>query len=294
MRLLVDEHGLAWDEAWAITRGTFSYTNHTLMPEALETWPVAADRAAAAAPPADHLRDQRRFLDELRAAGPTIGDPLLADVSLIDESWRPAGAHGPPGLPGRHKVNGVSALHGELMKQTVFADLPGCFPDRITDNHQRRHAAPLAARGQSRASPSLITETHRAAGAGSPTSSGSSDLRPRPSDPGFRHASPRSSGATRSGWRPSSRSGTGSALDPTALFDVQIKRIHEYKRQLLNMLQRSRPTPTSSTAPADRLRRPGSIFAGKAAPAYALAKLIIKLINDVARWSTPTRWSATG
>ena len=133
MRILVDVHGLPWDEAWRITVGTFSYTNHTLLPEALESWPVAAVRARAAAAYADHLPHQRRASRSRarRRAGDSARS--AASVSLIDEHGGRSVRMGHLAFVGSHRVNGVSALHTELMRKTVFRDLHALYPDRIVN-----------------------------------------------------------------------------------------------------------------------------------------------------------------
>lgn len=287
MRLLVDEHRLPWDEAWAITRGTIHYTNHTLMPEALERWPVALLERLLPR----HMRliyeINARVLGELRAS-PDVGDPFLADVSAIDEGRAGGGGRavrmGHLAYFGARKVNGVSALHGELMKQTVFRPLHHHLPDRIlavTNGVTPRRwllgcnpglaALATEALGDER----WIGDLERLEG-----------LAAHAGDPAFRDRFAAAKRANKERLAAFVRRRHGVALDPEALFDVQIKRIHEYKRQLLNVLEAAalyaglrEGEEAAAAAGPPRVR----IFAGKAAPSYARAKLVIKLANDVAR-----------
>ena len=151
MRLLLDEHGLTWDAAWTITRQAVSYTNHTLMPEALETWPVRMFEALLPRHLEIIYEINHRFLNEVKARFP--GDEaLLRRVSLIDEGGNLGGERrvrmAALSIVASHRVNGVAALHSELMVQTIFADYAAHLPGALPQRHQRRDAAPLAAAGQ--------------------------------------------------------------------------------------------------------------------------------------------------
>ncbi len=280
MRLLVDEHGHPWEEAWAITRGTIHYTNHTLMPEALERWSVGLVERLLPRHLEIVYEINEHVLKGLRAR-PQNGDPHLADVSMIDESFGRWVRMGHLAFLGARKVNGVSALHGELMKQTVFRPLHRLFPDRITaitngvtPRRWLLECNPgLASLVTERlGSQAWVTDLERL-----------ERLALAAEDPGFRHCFAEVKRRNKERLAAFVRRRHGLALDPEALFDVQIKRIHEYKRQLLNALE-------AVATYADLLDGNGmdapprvKIFAGKAAPSYWRAKLIIKLINDVAR-----------
>ncbi|SFI26445.1 starch phosphorylase [Bosea sp. OK403] len=278
MRLLVDEHGLAWEDAWTITNGTISYTNHTLLPEALETWPVALMERLLPRHMQIIFGINARFLDGVRrSAG---GDKVeLSTISLIDESHgrRVRMAH--LAFVGSHTVNGVSALHSRLMQETVFAPLHAIFPDRITNVTNgitpRRwllSANPgLTKLLQDVCGPGVsddITQIHKLA-----AHAGETALHERLVE--IRRQNKLKLAQM-------IRHETGVVVDPAALFDVQIKRIHEYKRQLLNILETIalydaiRSEPYRDWAPRVK------IFAGKAASNYGTAKAIINLINDVA------------
>ncbi|MEK0085366.1 glycogen/starch/alpha-glucan phosphorylase [Benzoatithermus flavus] len=279
MRLLIDEHGLGWDEAWAITRGTIHYTNHTLMPEALERWPVPLVERLLPR----HLQlvyeINAHVLSELRAR-PDNPDPHLAEVSIIDEGYGRSVRMGHLAFLGARRVNGVSALHGELMKETVFRPLHRYFPDRITaitngvtprrwllDCNPELARLISEALGETR----WLTALERLEG-----------LVPLAADAAFRERFAAIKRANKARIAAFVARRHDLVLPPEALLDLQIKRIHEYKRQLLNILE-------AVAAYAEMLDRPDmdyrprvKIFAGKAAPSYLRAKLIIKLVNDVA------------
>lgn len=279
MRLLVDEHGLAWEQAWAITRGTIHYTNHTLMPEALERWPVALIERLLPRHLQIVYEINNRILSELRAR-PDNDDPHLAEVSIIDEGYGRFVRMGHLAFLGARKVNGVSALHGELMKQTVFKPLHRFFPDRITaitngvtprrwllDSNPELAGLITEALGDRR----WIADLERLEA-----------LVPLAEDASFRERFAAIKRANKARITTFVARRHDLVLPIASLFDVQIKRIHEYKRQLLNILE-------AVASYAELLDRPDAdfpprvkIFAGKAAPSYLRAKLIIKLINDVA------------
>jgi len=277
MRVLVDLEKVDWDAAWAACTGVFAYTNHTLLPEALETWPV--DLLEATLP--RHLQIvyeiNRRFLENVTARFPGEDD-LLARVSLIDETGgrRVRMAH--LAFVASHRVNGVARLHTELMRAGIFADLDRVLPGRIVN--QTNGITPR--RWLLSANPPLAGLATRTVGEGWPT-----DLErlralvPAADDPDFRAAFRDAKRHNKARLAALIAKRGGRAVDPDSLFDVQVKRIHEYKRQLLNVLQ----VIWRWQAIVDgRLTDPQPrtvIFAGKAAPAYTLAKLIVRLIVRV-------------
>ena len=278
MRLLVDEHRLGWEEAWRITTGTLSYTNHTLLPEALETWPVGLMERLL--PRHMQIINQVNWLHLESLARRGIAEATLREVSLIDESHGRRVRMGHLAFLGSHKVNGVSALHTDLMRQTVFADLHGLYPDRITNKTNGitfRRWLYQANPGLTR----LLVETLGERVLDDPAAL--RGLERHADDPTFQA---RFAGERRTNKEALARliaERIEVTVDPASLFDTQIKRIHEYKRQLLNILetvalyQAIRLDPGAAWTPRVK------IFAGKAAASYHQAKLIIKLANDVAK-----------
>lgn len=278
MRILVDVHHLEWDEAWAITRRTFSYTNHTLMPEALETWPVAMFESLLPRHLQIIYEINQRFLDDVRRRYPGDGG-LLRRVSLIDEEngKRVRMAH--LAVVGSHKVNGVARIHTELMKQTIFGDFHRLYPDRIVN--MTNGITPR--RWLNQANPRLSALiTSRIGDGWLKDLSQLQLLLPLAEEEKFRAEFAAVKRANKEQFVALMQSNLGITLDPASLFDVQIKRVHEYKRQLLNLLHvvtlynRIRKCAVEDLVPRT------VIFSGKAAPGYAMAKLIIKLINEVA------------
>jgi glycogen phosphorylase len=282
MRLLLDEHGLAWDAAWAVVRQATHYTNHTLMPEALETWSVALLEELLPRHLQILYEINRRFLDEVRAKCP--GDEaLVRRVSLIDEG----GEHGERrarmaslAILASQRVNGVSALHSELMVQTIFADYARLWPERfcnVTNGVTPR-------RWLAQANPGLAALLDREIGTGWRSDLGGLKALAAKAD-GQRLGQALAKVKLANKQRLAERIAreTGVRVDPASLFDVQIKRIHEYKRQLLNVLHVvARWQAIVADPQADWTPRT-VIFAGKAASAYHAAKLTIQLIHDVAR-----------
>jgi glycogen phosphorylase len=279
MRLLIDEHGIDWETAWSITRGTIHYTNHTLMPEALERWPVQLMERLLPRQMQLIYEINAYILTELRSR-PQMDDPFLSDVSLIDESYGRFVRMGHLAFLGARKVNGVSALHGELMKQTVFRKLHRLFPDRITaitngvtprrwvlDSNPELAELISETLGHRR----WIVDLERL-----------EELVPRASDAGFRARFAAIKQANKEHLAGFIARRHELALPTDALFDIQIKRIHEYKRQLLNILEAVATYADLVDGASDHGLARVKIFAGKAAPSYQRAKLIIKLINDVA------------
>ena len=280
MRLLVDVHGIGWDAAWAITREVFSYTNHTLLPEALETWPVPlVERLLPRHMQIVYLLNAGH-LEAVRAAGGADEAGRLASVSLIDEEHDRRVRMGHLAFLGSRRVNGVSALHTDLMRRSVFRDLDRVLPGRIVNKTN----GVTFRRWLHRANPRLTALLVEALGdrvLREPEALGA--LAPRADDAGFRDRFRAQRREAKLALADHVASQLGTAVDPDALFDVQVKRVHEYKRQLLNVLQTValydaiRAQPTRSWAPTVK------ILAGKAAAGYHRAKLVIRLAHDVAR-----------
>ncbi|VXC68184.1 glycogen/starch/alpha-glucan phosphorylase [Sphingomonas sp. 8AM] len=279
MRLLLDEHGLSFDEAWEITQATFGYTNHTLLPEALESWPL---------PLFERLLPRHMQLvyainaKLLRAARKAEGmdDRAIAAISLIDEGGERRVRMANLAFAGSHSVNGVAALHTGLMKTTVFSDLHRLYPERI--NNKTNGITPR--RWLQECNPGLTSLIREAIGDGFMDDAGKlTALAPFAEDTSFRERFAAVKRANKAVLSDYLRTEMGVRLDPSAIFDVQIKRIHEYKRQLLNIIEtvalydQIRSHPERDWTPRVKL------FAGKAASSYHQAKLIIKLAGDVAR-----------
>ncbi len=279
MRLLVDVHDLDWDRAWDITRRTLAYTNHTLLPEALEAWPLALFGAVLPRHLEIVYEINRRFLDRVHAAFPGDG-ARAARMSLIDEGGERRVRMAHLAVVGSHAVNGVAALHTDLLRKTVLRDFYDLEPDKIlnvTNGVTPRRwlllsNPPLAELIRSRIGERWITHPEEELGA----------LEAAADDSAFRDAW---RGVQRQNKRDLAeliRARSGVLVDPESLFDVQVKRIHEYKRQHLNLLHvvtlyhRLRESPTMEFVPRT------VVFGGKAAPGYYLAKKIIELIHGVA------------
>ena len=282
MRLLVDEHGVPWDAAWAMTQRIFSYTNHTLMHEALETWPV--EMMGRVLP--RHLQ----IIFDLNAAFlKQITDikgqdmELVRRVSLVDEGGERRVRMAYLAVLASHSVNGVSALHSELMKQSIFADFAKLWPARF--NNKTNGVTPR--RWLAQANPWLTQLLDGRIGRGWRRDLNQLQaLRHMADQPVFVEAfavAKRHNKERLSNWLASHHPQMGLKLDPDAMFDVQVKRMHEYKRQLLNLLHvitryhRILDNPGAARVPRV------VVFSGKAASAYHMAKQIIHLINDVAR-----------
>jgi len=278
MRLLVDVHDVEWEEAWDIAQKTFSYTNHTLLPEALETWPVPLMERLLPRHMQIIYMINALHLDKVRAAHPD--DPgLLEAVSLIGENHGRRVRMGSLSFLTAHKVNGVSALHTELMKETVFGPFHKLYPDKIvnkTNGITFRRWLMEANPGLTR----LLVEVVGPKVLDDPAAM--SDFVRYADDTTVqeRFAAIRRERKTALGRIISER--LGIRTNPDALFDVQIKRMHEYKRQLLNILQTIALYDAMRAEPMRNWTPRVKIFSGKAAASYHRAKLIIKLINDVA------------
>ena len=278
MRLLIDERGLDWDEAWAITVATMAYTNHTLLPEALETWPLSMFEQFLPRHLEIIYEINRRFLDEVRVRFPGDADRLRR-MSLIGEDDGKCIRMAHLATVGSHAINGVAALHSELLKDTVLKDFYELWPERFsnkTNGVTPRRFVGLANPGLRKLLDETIgtgwlTDLYRLRA-----------LEPLADDPAFQRK-----------WRAVKRENkarlsryveaqTGIELNPDWMFDVQVKRIHEYKRQHLNVLhiidlyRRLKDNPSLQIPPR------AWVFGGKAAPGYYMAKLMIKLITSVA------------
>ena len=278
MRLLIDQHGLVFDEAWDITRATIGYTNHTLLPEALESWPLPLFERLLPRHMQIVYAINAKVLREARKAG--LDDPAIAAISLIDEHGERRVRMANLAFVGAHSVNGVAALHTDLMKQTVFANLHQLYPDRI--NNKTNGVTPRRWLHQS--NPRLTGLVREAIGDGFFAEAEQlANLSAFAKDAAFGERVDEIKRANKVDLSNTLREITGIRLDPDALFDVQIKRIHEYKRQLLNLIEtvalydQIRSHPERDWVPRVK------IFGGKAAPTYHNAKLIIKLANDIAK-----------
>ena len=274
MRLLVDEHGLAWREAWPLTRGSIAYTNHTLLPEALESWPVPLLERLLPR----HMQIIRRLDDDLREV---LADQDIdqGEVALIDHAHGHRVRMGHLAFYGARKVNGVSALHTELMKRTVFKELNRAFPGRITNKTN----GITARRWLRQCNPDLSDLVSEAIGTGWLTDLEQLEaIAPLAEDGAFRERFARAKRANKERLAALIAERTGIAVDPAAMFDVHIKRIHEYKRQLLNILEAIATYQAIRAQPEAEWTPRVKIFGGKAAASYRQAKLIIKLINDAA------------
>jgi len=279
MRLLVDDHGIGWDAAWAQCRRIFSYTNHTLMPEALETWPLAVMQAVLPRHMRIIYRINQDFLDEVAARHP--GDvALLRRVSLIDEDndRRVRMAH--LCLVASHRVNGVSALHSQLMVETIFADFARLYPERF---HNKTNGV-TQRRWLAQANPSLAQLIDARIGRGWRLDlERLQELRAAAGDDAFRSAFGDAKRDNKRRLAEHIRRTLGVTVDAECLFDVQVKRFHEYKRQLLNVLHVITRYNALRRAPGAGSSVPRCvIFAGKAATGYHMAKQVIRLIHDVA------------
>ena len=278
MRLLVDEQDMAWDEAWGITTRVFAYTNHTLLPEALEKWTVELFGRVLPRHLEIVYEINRRFLDEVRRRYPADA-ARVARLSLIDESGARHVRMANLACVGSFAVNGVAALHSELLRREVLHDFSELWPEKfhnVTNGVTPRRFLLLANPALS----SLITE---ALGTGWIRDlSQLRALEPLAGDAGFRARWRAAKRTMKEGLASFVAERTGITIDPASLFDVQVKRIHEYKRQHLNILHVVTLYNRLKQAPGLDITPRTVIFGGKAAPGYFTAKLIIRLINAVA------------
>ena len=282
MRLLCDEHGMLWADAWKQCQRIFSYTNHTLMPEALETWPVSLFQYLLPRHMRIIYRINQEFLKEVEQRFPGDVD-LIRRLSLIDDgngsddSKRVRMAH--LSIVGSHRINGVSQLHSDLMVQTIFADFARLYPERF---HNKTNGV-TPRRWLAQANPGLSALIDQRLGKDWRLNLDRlQELRPAADDEQFRTAFAAAKRDNKLRLANYIQRETGITLDPDSIFDVQVKRIHEYKRQLLNLLHvvthyNHILHGIDGDAPPRTV-----IFGGKAASSYQMAKQIIRLINDVA------------
>ena len=278
MRVLVDLHHLEWTKAWDISTRTFAYTNHTLMPEALETWPVAMFEKLLPRHLQIIYEINHRFLKQVMHQYPGDNE-ILRRMSIIDESGDKRIRMAHLAIVGSHKVNGVAQIHTELMKQTIFADFDRFYPGKIIN--MTNGITPR--RWLNQANPRLAELISSRIGDGWVKDlSQLKRLIPFADDAVFRKEFASVKRANKEYFVGLLKQKLGVDANVDSMFDVQIKRMHEYKRQLLNLLHvvtmynRIRHNPSIDCVPRT------VIFGGKAAPGYAMAKLIIKLINDIA------------
>ena len=278
MRILLDEAKLGWDEAWDIARATLAYTNHTLLPEALEKWPLAWFERLIPRNLEIVYEINRQLLEEARSRFP--GDQgRVARVSLVEEGPQRKIRMANLAIVGSHSTNGVAAIHSELLRSMTVRELAEMYPERfgnktngVTPRRWLLLANPALARTITDAiGDKWVTDLDRLR-----------RLEPLADDPGFRDAIRKAKREAKVQFAAWLRATSGATVDPDAIFDCQVKRIHEYKRQLLNALRivvlynRLRENPGMSMHPRT------FFFAGKAAPAYQLAKLVIKFLNNLA------------
>ena len=278
LRILLDEAHLGWDQAWDLTQRTLAYTNHTLLPEALEKWPLAWFELLLPRHLEIILEINRRLLEAVRQRFP--GDVgRVEPISLVEEGAERKIRMANLAIVGSHSTNGVAAIHSELLRTTTVKDLAEMFPERF--NNKTNGVTPR--RWLRLANPALAGVITKAIGDGWMTAlSQLSKLKPLADDRGLHDACRKAKREAKALFADWLKATSGQVVDPDTIFDCQVKRIHEYKRQLLNALRivvlynRLRQNPDLEMAPRT------FFFAGKAAPAYHLAKLIIKFLNNLA------------
>ena len=278
MRILLDEAHLGWDEAWDLTQRTLAYTNHTLLPEALEKWPLVWFERMLPRHLEIIYEINRRLIDEVRKRFP--GDEgRLQRVSLVEEGAQRKIRMANLAIVGSHSTNGVAAIHSQLLRTITVKDLAELFPERF--NNKTNGVTPR--RWLLMSNPALSQTITDAIGEGWVTDlSQLTKLKPLADDKGLRQAFLKAKHEAKLDFVDWLKRTTGQTVNADSIFDCQIKRIHEYKRQLLNALRivvlysRLRENPNFEIAPRT------FFFAGKAAPAYHLAKVIIKFINNLA------------
>ena len=274
----MDEEHLAWDDAWHITQNTLAYTNHTLLPEALEKWPVSWLEDMLPRQLEIIYEINRRFLSDVSRRFPGDEDRIRR-ISLIEEGRGKKVRMAHVAVVGSHSTNGVAEIHSDLLRKTTLSDLAQMYPERF--NNKTNGVTPR--RWLNLCNPALSAVISEAIGNAWMTDlTELRRLKELADDSEFRAAFMNAKKTAKNRFCAWYKYSTGQVLDPNAIFDSQIKRIHEYKRQLLNALRvvvlynRLRKTPALDMHPRIFL------FAGKAAPAYRLAKLIIKFINNLA------------
>ncbi len=278
MRILLDEAHLGWDEAWDITQKTLAYTNHTLLPEALEKWPLSYFEQLLPRQLEIIFEINRRFLDTVQTRWPS-DQARVARMSLVEEGAERKVRMANMAIVGSHSTNGVAAIHSELLRKLTVKDFAEIFPERF--NNKTNGITPR--RWLLLSNPGLARVITKAIGERWVTDLDELEkLRPLADDAAFRESVLKAKRAAKLQFVDWVKTSCGETVDPDTIFDCQIKRIHEYKRQLLNALRiivlynRLRANPHLDMMPRT------FFFAGKAAPAYQLAKLIIKFLNNLA------------
>ena len=277
MRLLIDERDLDWDQAWELTVATLAYTNHTLLPEALETWPLPMFARFLPRHLEIIYEINRRFLDEIRRRFPGDEDRVRR-MSIIGEEGEKRVRMAHLATVGSHAVNGVAALHSELLKDTVLSDFYQMWPERFsnkTNGVTPRRFVALSNPGLRRLldehlGDGWLTHLDRLR-----------ELAPAADDPGLQKRWREVKRENKARLADYIRTHTGVGLDPDWLFDVQVKRIHEYKRQHLNALHIATLYHRLKSDPTLEIPPRAYVFGGKAAPGYTMAKLMIKLITSI-------------
>ncbi|WP_188908128.1 glycogen/starch/alpha-glucan phosphorylase [Aureimonas endophytica] len=278
MRLLIDVHAMGWDQAWDITKKVFSYTNHTLLPEALETWPVNLFERLLPRQMQIIYAINAQIIREATQSG--LDGGKIAAISLIDEGSGRRVRMGQLAFVGSHAINGVSALHTELMKKTVFHNLHELYPERI----QNKTNGVTPRRWIMECNPDLTALVTEAIGPGFKDDiTKIKGLDALATDAGFRDKFMAVKLRNKQRLAKTIEERLAISVDPHAMFDVQVKRIHEYKRQFLNIIEAVALYDQIRSHPEIAWQPRVKIFAGKAAPSYANAKQIIHLANDVAR-----------
>jgi len=278
MRLLLDEHGMDWESAWSITRRTFAYTNHTLLPEALETWSLPLFQRILPRHLEIIYAINAHFMEEMRWHFPNDND-RLARISLIDETGNKRVRMANLACVGSFAINGVASLHSDLLKKTVLKDFYQVWPEKFSNKTNgvtpRRFIGlanlPLAALIDSSIGSGWLRDMDQLL-----------KLEPHADDTSFRSQWRQVKHTAKASLSDYIRQATGVSVDPDSLFDIQAKRIHEYKRQHLNVLHIISLYDQLKQHPNMDIPPRTFIFSGKAAPSYRAAKLIIKLINSVA------------
>ena len=278
MRILLDDAHLGWNDAWNLTKRTLAYTNHTLLPEALEKWPVEGFEVLVPRQLEIIYEINRQLLDEVRKRFP--GDEgRVQRLSLVEEGTERKIRMADLAIVGSHSTNGVAAVHSKLLRTSTVKDLAEMFPERF--NNKTNGVTPR--RWLLQANPGLASAITEAIGEGWITDLRElSKLKPLAGDSGLQDAFLASKAQAKVRFANWLKTTSGRIVDPQTVFDCQVKRIHEYKRQLLNALRiiveynRLLANPNLEVVPRTYF------FAGKAAPAYRLAKLIIKFINNLA------------
>lgn len=278
MRLLMDEYGLNWDEAWAITSTSLAYTNHTLLPEALEKWSVALFKKLLPRPLEIIYEINARFLRQVANRWPGDGERQRR-LSIIEDGHDPMVRMAYLAIVGCFSVNGVAALHSELLQKDLFAEFCAIYPQRFNNKTngvtQRRWMAMANPRMSKLISDSIgegwITDLSQLA-----------QLAPKAQDPHFRGEWAAAKLANKKDLAAIIKRDCGVDFPLDAMFDIQVKRIHEYKRQLLNALHVIHLYDRIKRGEVQGLGKRAVLFGGKAAPGYAMAKSIIKFINNIA------------